>query len=118
ETNDHNEPDEKKSEETESPNTDETSAPAKMTPMKKTQKNISFSDVGLLYSKGVLSLQLDAIATIGPLQFELEGFAIHLDLTHVKGFDIAQIAKMQVSVSLNGLGLSYSRGDATIAGLL
>jgi hypothetical protein len=93
---------------------DDTAAPSSKTPMKKTQGPLKISNVALKYTGGKLHVLLDAMVKLGPLEFELIGFSVILDISK---FSIHDWRSIKIEFSLDGLGVEVKEGKFVLAGL-
>jgi hypothetical protein len=89
-------------------------APSTMTPMAKKQGPLTISNISLKYSGGKLHVLLDATVSLGPLEFDLIGFSIILDLSK---FSIHDWRSIKIDFSLEGLGVQVKEGKFILAGL-
>lgn len=93
---------------------DDAAAPSSKTPMTKTQGPLKISNVALKYTGGKLHVLLDAMVKLGPLEFELIGFGIILDISN---FSIHDWSSIKIDFSLDGLGVEVKEGKFVLAGL-
>ncbi|KAF4440704.1 hypothetical protein FACUT_3242 [Fusarium acutatum] len=96
------------------------------TDMKPYQKNVnglSISNIGLEYdaqSQGLV-IKFDATATLGPLTAELVNFALTISIPTTeqgKPPNLADWANLDIGISLDGLSLSMTGDNLTVAGFL
>lgn len=85
-------------------------------PVKKKINNLSIDNMGLRMEQSTLSIILDASVTLGPISVSLLQFSLDVDLSKIKG--IKDLQNLQVSFSIAGLAVQYSKPPTTIAGAI
>ena len=86
---------------------------SEMVPVKNSQFGLSITNVGMQMSGKLLTIHLNAVAHLGPIELAFTGFEVHFDLTNVK---FPHLESAKPSFSLQGLGVSYSRKPIELAG--
>ena len=92
------------------PADDPADGPASVGSLKKSFGPLTISNVGLQYKSGVLSVLLDATFKLGPIELDLKGFTLGVDLSgssNLKSFP-------KPSVGLKGVGVSFKIGRAHV----
>jgi hypothetical protein len=87
---------------------------SEMAPIKKKSSSLAISNMGLQMTGKILTVHLNAVARLGPIELVLTGFALHFDLSTAK---LPHLEGVKVSFSLDGLGVSYNRSPVSISGL-
>jgi hypothetical protein len=89
--------------------------PAATSPVARSSKGLSIRNIGFQVKDGAtLVMTLDAVATLGPLEFALLGFAIGVDLQKLNPRDLLSL---RPTFSLAGMSAGYSKPPTTLAGM-
>ncbi|KAF3936965.1 hypothetical protein ABW19_dt0208183 [Dactylella cylindrospora] len=84
---------------------------------KKSQGPLTFRNIGFQYKDDTLYLVMDASVLLGPIELDLLGFKLGLDL---KTFNISNFIDTigeSIKVSLEGLAVSFDKPPTSIAGI-
>lgn len=92
--------------------TDPDDGPASVGSLKKSFGPLTISNLGLQYKSGVLSVLLDATFKLGPIELDLIGFTLGVDLS---GGNLMKFP--DPIVGLNGVGVSFNQPPTSLVGL-
>ncbi|KAF3906714.1 hypothetical protein AA313_de0200109 [Arthrobotrys entomopaga] len=87
-----------------------------MVEYQKTVGGLSVRNLGLSYSKSVLSVKLDASVTLGPVAFSLLGAALKLDFSKDEG-SLSHVTFDMLSFSIDGMAAAFDRPPLLMAGM-
>lgn len=83
-------------------------------PVKKSSGLLTINHIQLHYKESNLSIQMDAVFSIGPLMFALFGFQIGMDFSGGASLESLDIRK--VTVSIDGMAASFKKPPLTLEG--
>lgn len=83
-------------------------------PVKKSSGALTINHIQLHYKESTLSIQLDAVFSVGPLMFALFGFQIGMDFSGGARLDSLSLDK--VTVSIDGMAASFKKPPLTLEG--
>ncbi|KAK6524174.1 hypothetical protein TWF694_005834 [Orbilia ellipsospora] len=87
-----------------------------MVEYQKTVGGLSVRNLGLSYSKSVLSVKLDASIALGPVAFSLLGAAIKVDFSK-DGGSLSNVTFDMLSFSIDGMAAAFDRPPLLMAGM-
>ncbi|KAH7110819.1 hypothetical protein B0J11DRAFT_473636 [Dendryphion nanum] len=85
-----------------------------MSEYKKTAGPLAIKNIGFEYAEKKLSIKMDASIALGPMSFDLYGFAIELDFSDSAKFDLDNLPTPRAS--LGGLAVGYDKSPLRIEG--
>ncbi|KAF5606333.1 uncharacterized protein FSUBG_6167 [Fusarium subglutinans] len=86
-----------------------------MAAYQKTVGGLSVRNIGLSYSKSILSIKLDASISLGPVAFSLLGTCIQVDFSK-DGGTLSNINIDMISFSIDGMAAAFDRPPLLMAG--